>query len=256
MPTLFKQVKNNAKSRAVSGQLNNVTSPVTFSVTGGQGSRFPQPGNGFYVTVWDATTYPSDPFDDPNMEIMLVTARATDSMTATRAQLNTVASAHAGTPAVQLLIVDQHINDVTTSLNNLETIVLTTSGSVLSVSGTQNEYNKTLYRPIFRGFYDTPATYSGTGTVTIDLALSNEHRVQIGAGNITLAFNNAQIGQKFIINLTQDGTGSRTVTWPGTVKWAGGTAPTITTTAAKTDIFGFLVQSASQFNGCIVSQNT
>ena len=53
----------------------------------------------------------------------------------------------------------------------------------------------------------------------------------------------------FMLLLTQDGTGSRTVTnWKtfdeaaaneSTVKWAGGTAPTLTTTANKTDILSF-----------------
>ena len=36
--------------------------------------------------------------------------------------------------------------------------------------------------------------------------------------------------------LLQDGTGSRIVTWPSEVKWAGGTAPTLTTTANRYDI--------------------
>ena len=39
--------------------------------------------------------------------------------------------------------------------------------------------------------------------------------------------------------LIQDGTGSRLATWPGTVKWPAGTAPTLTTTAAGSDICSF-----------------
>lgn len=105
----FKQVNNNARS-TTSG-LNNTTDPVTFSVAAGHGARFPQPGNGFWVTVWDATTY-ADPGDDANMEIMLVTARSTDSLTATRGQLGTSAVAHSGTVAVRLLVVDQQVEDI------------------------------------------------------------------------------------------------------------------------------------------------
>lgn len=105
----FKQVKNNARSTTTG--LNNVTDPVTFSVTAGHGARFPQPGNSFWVTVWDAVTY-ADPGDDPNMEIMLVTARSTDSLTATRAQLGTTAVTHVSGAAVRLLIEDQTINDI------------------------------------------------------------------------------------------------------------------------------------------------
>jgi hypothetical protein len=39
--------------------------------------------------------------------------------------------------------------------------------------------------------------------------------------------------------VTQDGTGSRTATWPAIVKWTGAAAPTLTTTAAAVDIITF-----------------
>lgn len=42
-------------------------------------------------------------------------------------------------------------------------------------------------------------------------------------------------GTKIRLGLTQDGTGSRTVTWPSNVKWPGGTAPTISTAAGAQD---------------------
>jgi hypothetical protein len=45
----------------------------------------------------------------------------------------------------------------------------------------------------------------------------------------------------------QDGTGSRTVTRPWTVKRPWGTAPTLTTTASATDIISFLYDGTSYF---------
>lgn len=36
--------------------------------------------------------------------------------------------------------------------------------------------------------------------------------------------------------VTQDATGSRTITWPASVKWSGGTIPTLTTAANKIDV--------------------
>lgn len=72
-------------------------------------------------------------------------------------------------------------------------------------------------------------------TVTFDLTSSNFHKVTLG-GNRTLAFSNDQDGQTFKLLLTQDATGSRTVTWPAGIKWAGGSAPTLTTTANKGDL--------------------
>ena len=37
----------------------------------------------------------------------------------------------------------------------------------------------------------------------------------------------------------QDSTGGYTISWHTTFKWAGGTAPTVTTTASAKDIFVF-----------------
>lgn len=59
-------------------------------------------------------------------------------------------------------------------------------------------------------------------------------------GNVTITFPTAAAGKSFTLALTQDSTGSRTVTWPGTVKWSGGSAPTLTTTANKVDLFSFV----------------
>jgi hypothetical protein len=57
----------------------------------------------------------------------------------------------------------------------------------------------------------------------------------------TFTFNGKRsAGRHFYLRLRQDATGSRLVTWPTTVRWSGGTAPTLTTTASKTDVFEFI----------------
>lgn len=91
-------------------------------------------------------------------------------------------------------------------------------------------------------------------TITFDLDVANIHTVTLG-GNRTLAISNEDAGQVFILRLLQDGTGSRTVTWFSTIKWAGGSAPTLTTTAGKADVFGFLVTGTDAYDGFIVGQN-
>ena len=58
-------------------------------------------------------------------------------------------------------------------------------------------------------------------------------------GNCTYTFPTATAGQSFILYQLQDATGSRTVSWPASVKWPSGTAPTLTSTASKADIFAF-----------------
>ena len=103
----------------------------------------------------------------------------------------------------------------------------------------------------------SPQTYSPAGgaTATLDLSLSNDHRITMPAGNITIALSNVTAGEKFIISILQDGVGSRTVTWFTTISWAGGSAPTLTTTLNKTDVFGFIATSASTFQGFVVGSN-
>jgi hypothetical protein len=55
-------------------------------------------------------------------------------------------------------------------------------------------------------------------------------------GNCTFTFTAPDGVARLLFELDQDGTGSRTVTWPASVKWPGGVAPTLTTTASAVDI--------------------
>lgn len=119
-------------------------------------------------------------------------------------------------------------------------------------TGTETLTNKTLTNPTVTNYVETP--YSANSSTAITLALTNG-TVQIITltGNATITMPTATSGKSFIMYLKQDATGSRTVTW-STVKWAGGTAPTITSTASKQDIFSFFSDGSSWF-GVIVGQN-
>lgn len=93
------------------------------------------------------------------------------------------------------------------------------------------------------------------GTATLDLSLANRNTITMPAGNITIALSNGTTSQVFTIEITQDATGSRTVTWFTTIRWAGGVAPTLTTTASKRDIFMFIKTGSTTYDGFIVGQN-
>ena len=92
-------------------------------------------------------------------------------------------------------------------------------------------------------------------TITFDLNTSNIFSVTLGATGRTLAVSNATVGQCFIIRLVQGGSGSNTVTWFSTIKWAAGVTPVLTTTLNKTDVFGFICTSAGNFDGFTVDKN-
>jgi len=83
-------------------------------------------------------------------------------------------------------------------------------------------------------------------TITPDFAVANNFSVTLG-GNRTLANpSNQTAGQTGTIVITQDGTGSRTLAYGSNYKFAGGTAPTLTTTANAVDTLVFYVESASR----------
>ncbi len=70
---------------------------VTITLTTGGGAKFPQPSTEgqFYLVWWNFTDYPSPtgpPTADPNLEIVLCTARSGDVLTVTRAQEGTSAT--------------------------------------------------------------------------------------------------------------------------------------------------------------------
>ena len=91
---------------------------------------------------------------------------------------------------------------------------------------------------------------TATGATTIDWSKSNTQTLVLGASPIALTFTNGQPGGHYTLALKQDATGSRLVTWPGNVRWSSGVAPTLTTTANKTDYIEFVYDGlSSTFDG-------
>jgi hypothetical protein len=89
------------------------------------------------------------------------------------------------------------------------------------------------------GDYKEGVVTANTSTAyTISLA-SGTVQILTLTGNCTFTFPTATAGKSFTLILKQDATGSRTATWPAAVKWPSGTAPTITSTASKSDKYIF-----------------
>lgn len=90
-----------------------------------------------------------------------------------------------------------------------------------------------------------------TGAVDIDLS-SGDIITATLTGNVTLSWVNlppAGYVADIELRLTQDGTGSRTATWPASGKWPGGSAFVLTPTVGATDIVGLTVDSAAAWIG-------
>lgn len=112
----------------------------------------------------------------------------------------------------------------------LESTSNATKGDIIS-SG-NHQFNTT-------AVFDAEVDNGNSGTAdTIDWTAGNKQRSTL-TGNVTYTFTAPAGPCNLIFKLIQDGTGSRTATFPASVKWAGGTAPTLTTTASAIDIVSF-----------------
>lgn len=95
---------------------------------------------------------------------------------------------------------------------------------------------------------------SGAAVTIPDPEIQAVTRVVLTA-NCTFTFPAPAAGKTFTLTLVQDATGSRTAAWPASVKWPGGTAPTLTTTAGKADVFSFMADDATNWRGSVVGLN-
>ncbi len=87
---------------------------------------------------------------------------------------------------------------------------------------------------------------------TIDFSAGNVHKSTL-TGSCTYTFTAPPTGSVVILKVVQ-GSGPYTVTWPGTVKWPAGTAPTLTTTNGHVDVFTFCWDGTDYF-GVVSGQN-
>jgi hypothetical protein len=79
-------------------------------------------------------------------------------------------------------------------------------------------------------------TLTDGATVTLNAQTGNNFIVTLG-GNRTLSITNPSDGQQIELWVVQDGTGNRTLTWPGNVAFEVGAAPTLGTAPANRDRF-------------------
>ena len=128
-----------------------------------------------------------------------------------------------------------------------------------NLTGPQNLLDTELIRAKLRDYSETVSSPTiSAGTLTLNLETSNIFTVSLNAAITTLTISNPPAsgsGGSFTLIFTADGT-ARAVTWPASIKWAGGTAPVITSASGKVDSFAFFTSDGgATWQGYIGGQN-
>ena len=123
---------------------------------------------------------------------------------------------------------------------------------VVTTAATQTLTNKTIpTHAVFTAAQEFTATQNfnattltDASTIAWDASANQVTSVTLG-GNRTLGAATNQVdGGVYVLSVIQDGTGSRTLTWNAAYEFASDTAPTLTTTASKGDLFVFRYNGA------------
>lgn len=126
-------------------------------------------------------------------------------------------------------------------------------------TGSQNLQDNELIRAKIRDYSETVSSPTiSAGTLVLNLETSNIFTVSLNAAITTLTISNPPAsgsGGSFTLIFTADGT-VRSVTWPAAIKWANGTAPALTSTSGKKDVFScFSTDGGTTWLGFAGGQN-
>ena len=129
------------------------------------------------------------------------------------------------------------------------------SGTV-EFSGAGVAMEKGLYRGKKDGtpervYLRTTPEPSGLAAISYNAALKidwndGQMRSVTLTGNTTVSFDNVKAGSVLVLEVTQDSTGSRTITWPASVEWASGSAEGPSDGGGDVDVFTLLALTGNR----------
>jgi hypothetical protein len=137
----------------------------------------------------------------------------------------------------------QYINSLSSNAQTQLTARLPLAGGTMS--GETVFADQLATRPEMKDYSETKTALSAAASVTCDIANGNVFTLTADQ-NTTFVFSNPSPTGKscaFTLVWTQDSS-DRTITWPGTVDWAGGSAPDVTSGSGKIDVYTFFTIDA------------
>ena len=176
--------------------------------------------------------------------ISVISSGAAENLTLDAKGTGTITIGGTSTGAITLTRATTMSNALTYGGVTLTNAVTGTGKMVLDTSPTVNNPTVTNYveSVVAIGNSSTSQTLSLTNGTVQTVTLT---------GNCTFTMPTATAGKSFILIIVQDSTGGRTATFTS-VKWPGGTAPTITTTASTgRDIISFFADGTNWYGSAV-----
>ena len=144
----------------------------------------------------------------------------------------------------------QYINSLSSNAQTQITDTVTVANAALpkaggTMTGTLQLADQILQRPEIKDYSETKIAVAAAATVDLDMTSANVFTVTADQ-NTTFTFSNPSPSGRscsFTLVWTQDSS-DRTITWPNSVKWAGGSAPDVTSGSGKIDIYTFFTLDA------------
>ena len=155
------------------------------------------------------------------------------SITSTAAELNILDGVTSTAAELNLL---DGVTATTAEINYLDVTTLGTSAASTAVTAAANGVV-----PFDNGkIEESTAITSSSNAATLNLRDGDNFSHTLSE-NVTYTFSNPAASGKvsaFTLTVTQDSS-ARAITWPGAVKWSGGTAPTLSSGSGDVDVFVF-----------------
>ena len=172
---------------------------------------------------------PNDPFEgvtSSSAELNIL-----DGATVTTAELNILDGATVTTAELNIL------DGVTATTSELNYLDITTLGTTEASKAVTADANGVV--TFDNGISEESTTItSSSNAATLNLR-DGTNFVHDLTENVTYTFSNPGRVTSFTLKVIQDSS-ARTITWPSSVDWAGGSAPTISTGSGDCDIFVFI----------------
>ena len=140
------------------------------------------------------------------------------------------------------------------SFDGSNNFVFTASNATIFTNGgsERGRFESTGTFVIKNDYQEQTYTANSSTAITLNIVTNGTDQVITLTGTATITMPTATAGKSFLLKL-RTGAGGYTVTW-STVKWPGGTAPTLTSTASRMDIFSFFADGTNWY-GTTVGQN-